>query len=233
MSQKTVFITGANKGLGLEIARQLGSQGFYVFLGVRDANKGKIAADVLRAEGIACETISINVADRTSIENASNLLKSKVEVLDVLINNAGINYHESTNILEASTEVIEQTIQTNAIGMIYVTQFCAPLMREGGRIINMSGSAGLTEKGISTLSPIYSMTKTMVNVITRQTVRAMRGKKIIVNACCPGWTRTSMGGEKGMKSVEEGADTPVWLATEAPPEVNGRFVSDRTVKTNW
>jgi NAD(P)-dependent dehydrogenase (short-subunit alcohol dehydrogenase family) len=233
MSQKTVFITGANKGLGLEIARQLGLQGFYVFLGVRDANKGKIAADALRTEGILCETISINVADRTSIENAAILFKSKVEVLDVLVNNAGINYHESTNILEVSVEVIEQTIQTNAIGMIYVTQLFAPLMREGGRIINMSGSAGLTEKGISTLSPIYSMTKTMVNVITRQTVRAMRSKKIIVNACCPGWTRTSMGGEKGAKSVEQGADTPVWLATEAPPEINGRFVSDRTVKNNW
>jgi NAD(P)-dependent dehydrogenase (short-subunit alcohol dehydrogenase family) len=233
MSQKTVFITGANKGLGFEIAKQLGKRGFYVFLGVRDANKGKAAVDMLRSEGITCESISINAADRTSILEAANLLKSKVERLDVLINNAGINYHESTNILESSVEVIEQTIQTNAIGLLYATQAFVPLLGEGSRIINMSGSAGLTEKGISTLSPIYSMTKTMVNVITRQTVRALRGKKIIVNACCPGWTRTDMGGPKGMKSLEEGADTPVWLATDSPAEVNGRFVSDRTVKTNW
>jgi NAD(P)-dependent dehydrogenase (short-subunit alcohol dehydrogenase family) len=233
MSQKTVFITGANKGLGLEIARQLGAQGYKIFIGVRDANKGKAAAETLRAEGIVCESISINVADRSSIQAAAETLKTKTEVLDVLINNAGINYHESTNILEASVEVIEQTIQTNAFGMLYVTQLFVPLMTEGGRIINMSGSAGLTEKGISTISPVYSMSKTLVNVITRQTVRALRGKKIVVNACCPGWTRTDMGGPKGMKSMEEGADTPVWLATEAPPELNGRFVSDRTVKNNW
>jgi NAD(P)-dependent dehydrogenase (short-subunit alcohol dehydrogenase family) len=233
MSQKTVFITGANKGLGLEIARQLGAQGYKIFIGVRDANKGKAAAEALRAEGVVCESISINVADRSSIQAAAETLKTKTAVLDVLINNAGINYHESTNILEASVEVIEQTIQTNAFGMLYVTQLFVPLMTEGGRIINMSGSAGLTEKGISTISPVYSMSKTLVNVITRQTVRALRGKKIIVNACCPGWTRTDMGGPKGMKSMEEGADTPVWLATEAPAELNGRFVTDRTVKNNW
>jgi NAD(P)-dependent dehydrogenase (short-subunit alcohol dehydrogenase family) len=233
MDTKTVFITGANRGLGFEMARALGKQGFYVLLGVRNMTNGYAAFDILRAEGISGAVIAIDVRDSNSITQAVIATQTHTSRLDVLINNAAINYHETTNILEATEAVIMDTVQTNALGVLFVTQAFLPLLGEGSRVINMSATAGLTEKGISTIAPIYSMTKSMVNVITRQLARGFRGRKIIVNACCPGWAQTDMGGAKAPKTTEAAIDTPVWLATDAPPDINGRFVSDRTVKNNW
>ena len=233
MNTKTVFITGANRGLGFELARALGAQGFHVFLGVRHAERGAAALQKLADAGIAATAVVIDVRDRQSIAEAVTAVQQHTDRLDVLINNAAINYHESTNILEATPENIADTLQTNAFGVLFVTQAFLPLLGEGSRVINLSATAGLTEKGISTIAPVYSLSKSMVNVITRQLARAFRTRKILVNACCPGWAKTDMGGEKAPQTPEEAIDTPLWLATEAPADIHGRFVRNRTVQNNW
>ncbi len=229
---KTFLITGANKGIGYEIARQLAKTGARVFVGARDAGRGDAAAGKLRAEfsGAEIEFLPLDVADPASIDRAVETLTSKLKTLDGLINNAGVLDDDTgASVLDADIALIRRTLDTNTFGPLYLTQKLAPLLEkaaDGGRVVNLSSGLGqLSDMGDS--HPAYSISKTALNAVTRQLASALQKKGVAVNSVCPGWVKTEMGGEGAPRTVEQGADTPVWLVTEAPVKLTGEFLRDR------
>ncbi len=225
---KTVFITGANRGIGRETARQLAAKGFEVFLGARDPQSGEQAADPMRKAGGRVTVLQIDVADTDSIQAAVAKLGTVADRLDVLINNAGIYPDEGLNIFTISREQLARTFQTNTFGPVVMTQAFLPLLRKSGdaRVINVSSGYGASD-GLSPDVPSYCLSKWALNGVTIMLATALRGDRIAVNSMCPGWVRTDMGGANATRSVEEGADTAVWLASEAPREISGKFLRDR------
>lgn len=224
-NKKSVLITGANRGIGYEIARQLGIAGFHVFVTARNKEKGERALKNLEKENIDCEFLLLDVADFHSIKKAYELISQKIKQLDVLINNAGIGIDKS-NILNADFETIHQTLNTNAIGALLVTQIFSPLLKSGSRVINVTSGLGSICNGMSGYSPVYSISKTTMNAITCQLSRVFEGK-VAVNSVCPGWVRTDMGGPGAHRSVEKGAETIVWLAADASFRLTGKNFRDK------
>ena len=229
---KTFLVTGANKGIGYEIARQLAKTGARVFLGARDTSRGQAAADKLRAEfpDAPVEFLTLDVSDPASIESAADALASKVETLDGLINNAGILDDErGTSVLDTAPDLVRRTLETNTFGPLHLTRKLAPLLAkaaDGGRVVNLSSGLGQLNDMEDTY-PAYSISKTALNAVTRQLASALGKKGVAVNCVCPGWVKTDMGGEGASRTVEQGADTPVWLVTEAPAKLTGQFLRDR------
>ncbi len=230
---KTVLITGANRGLGFETARQLGAKGYKVYLGARNEEKGKIAAEILLKLGYNVEFIKLDVTKTSDIRNLHDRLKKNSESIDILINNAGVFLESSgpTDISEASIfkvdpVIILKTIEANTMGPLKLIQSIVPLMMEKneGRVINVSSQMGaLSEMG--PFWPGYRMSKTALNALTQIVSAEVENTNISVNSICPGWVRTDMGGENAHRSVEEGVATAVWLATcEEPPK--GKFLRD-------
>ncbi len=222
---KTTLITGANKGIGFEVARELGQRGFKVFLTARDPEKGEKAAATLQKKGYNVTFLQMDVSDETSVAKAAKAFKEHADHLDVLVNNAGI-YLDKGNILILKMETLLTTLTTNAFGPFLVTQHFLPFLKKGSRIINMaSGMGSLSE--MEDYGPAYSISKTMVNAITRQFAAALKDQGIAVNSVCPGWVQTDMGGKEAPRPVEKGAETLVWLATEAPITLTGKFLRDK------
>ncbi|MEX1274756.1 MAG: SDR family NAD(P)-dependent oxidoreductase, partial [Bacteroidota bacterium] len=149
--------------------------------------------------------------------------------LDILVNNAGILLDESTSILDVGPDIVHRTITINTLGAFFVTQTFLPLLVKGSRIVNVSSGAGEIGEGMSTYAPVYSISKTAMNAMTCQFALALKRKGIAVNAVCPGWVRTEMGGKMAPRSVKNGAETPVWLATDAPIGETGKFWRDKKV----
>lgn len=226
---KTALVTGASKGIGLEIARQLGERGFEVWIGARNHQAGEQAAALLRKEHITARFVLMDVGDLDSIQKVFHLIKPEIEQLDVLVNNAGVSLDETTNIVDVSADAVYQTIHINALGALFVTQVFAPLLKKGSRVINVSSGAGEIGEGMGSYAPVYSISKTAMNAVTCQFAHAFRRKDITVNSVCPGWVRTDMGGKGAPRSVRKGAETPVWLATEAPINETGKFWRDKAV----
>ncbi|MCK8492957.1 SDR family oxidoreductase [Spirosoma sp. RP8] len=227
--QRTALITGANKGIGKEIARQLGQRGFAVFIGARDITKGREAAEELCQQGYEATFIQLDVTDPVSIKNAYGTFSQKAEHLDVLINNAGILEDHGEDILKLNPELLDRTLKSNVTGPIIVTQDFLPFLKKsptGGRIINVSSGAGALND-MSTYAPAYSISKTALNAVTRQFAGALRSENIAVNCVDPGWVRTDMGGSGASRPVEKGAETIVWLATEASQSETGKFWHDK------
>ena len=227
MATKTALITGANKGIGLEIALQLGARGFHVIASGRNEERVRGAIEQLQSRNVDAESLLMDVSALESIQEAFKKLSEKTESLDVLINNAGILLDEGTPLLEISEEDLLSTFRTNAFGAFFVVQTFLPLLRRGSRVINVSSSAGQVFDGVTTWAPVYSMSKTMLNVITMHLAGALRPRGIAVNAVCPGWVRTDMGGSGASRSLAKGAETAVWLATEADIKLTGKFLKDR------
>lgn len=226
-NQKTVLITGANRGIGYEVCKELGELGFHVFLTARNNERGNEAVKKLREININVDYIQMDVADEESIKNASIEFKKFSKRLDVLINNAGI-LADTGDITKIPTEELRKTINANSIGPFIVIKEFLPFMNEGSRIINVSSSAGaLNDMG--TYAPAYSISKTTLNAITKQFAAALKKRKISVNSVCPGWVRTDMGGIFATRSVKKGAESIVWLATDAPPDKTGLFLRDKKV----
>ena len=224
---KTALITGANKGIGHEVARQLAAKGFHVFVGARNAKAGRKAAEEIAKKCGKATFLEIDVADNDSVTKAVREFSNREDHLDVLVNNAGIIVDGDNAILEVSDDQFRNTLETNTLGALRVTRAFASLLRKSKapRVINVSSSGGQLTGGADGWAPAYCISKTALNGVTVQLAAAL--PKFTINSVCPGWVRTEMGGENASRSVEEGADTIVWLATEVPQDLTGKFLRDR------
>jgi NAD(P)-dependent dehydrogenase (short-subunit alcohol dehydrogenase family) len=227
-NQKIALVTGANKGIGFEIARELARMSWRVFLGARNENAGRAAAEKLGSAG-EVTFLEMDVSDAESIRRAAEDLSRQEKHLDVLVNNAGILLDDEKDALAITPDVFEQTMRTNALGPWLVAQAFVPLLKKSRapRIVNVSSGSGQLEDGADGWAPGYSVSKTALNGVTVQLAAVL--PKFAVNSVCPGWVRTEMGGENATRSLAEGAATIVWLATDAPQDLTGKFVKDRKV----
>ena len=225
-SEKIALVTGANKGIGFEVARQLMEKRFRVFVGARNEKTGRAAAQKI---GETATFLKIDVANPASVRAAAKELAGVVDHLDVLVNNAGIIVDRDDAILKATPEQFETTMQTNALGPLLVAQAFQSMLTKSSapRIVNVSSSGGQLQDGADGWSPVYCISKTALNGVTSQLAAAL--PKFAVNSVCPGWVRTDMGGANATRSVEEGANGIVWLAAEAPQNLTGKFLQDRKV----
>jgi len=225
--QRTALVTGANRGIGLEVCRQLAARGLRVILTARDRARADAAAASLRDAG---EVIAapLDVTDPRSVSTLAIDLSDRRLHVDVLVNNAAVLVGESTGVLETTIDDLRATFQTNLFGVILVSQAFVPGMiaRRYGRVVNVSSQAGQL-LSMGTYAPAYSMSKASLNAFTRQLAAATQGRNVLVNSADPGWVRTAMGGPSAPRSVEQGADTPVWLATLSAKGPTGGFFSDR------
>lgn len=227
--QRTALITGGNKGIGKEIARQLAQRGFAVFIGARDRVKGREASEELCREGYESTFIDLDVTDPVSIKQACGTFSQKADHLDVLVNNAAILEDHGEDIIKLNTEMLDRTLKSNVVGPILIIQDFLPYLQKsptGGRIINVSSGAGALTS-MNTYAPAYSISKTALNAVTKQFAGALKNKQIAVNCVDPGWVRTDMGGPNASRPVEKGAETIVWLATDAPQSETGKFWHDK------
>jgi NAD(P)-dependent dehydrogenase (short-subunit alcohol dehydrogenase family) len=224
---KTVLITGANRGIGLQTAKDLASRGFHVLLGVRDKSAAEDVLRSIQATAPLPELVTIDVSNSASIKQAAEQLTCHVERLDVLVNNAGIYADKERTILDVSRDLLARTFETNTFGPIEVVQAMLPMLRksDAARVINVSSSYGQLG-GLSPDVSSYCLSKLALNGATLMLAEKLRNENIAVNSTCPGWVRTDMGGANATRSVEEGAAGIVWLATEAPHEFTGMFFHD-------
>jgi NAD(P)-dependent dehydrogenase (short-subunit alcohol dehydrogenase family) len=223
---KTAFITGANKGIGLESARQLGSLGYHILLGSRDRVRGEEAAEALREEGASVEVVVIDMSSPASIASAVETIAASHDSLDVLVNNAGVWLDGSDMVASTagsiSQEALRDTYQVNLFGVVDLTQRLLPLLKAApaARIVNLSSilaSLGLHADPKSDIASTkvfaYNSSKTALNAFTIHLAYELRDTKIKVNSAHPGWVQTDMGGPHAPMGLIEGAETTVYLAT--------------------
>ena len=229
---KTILITGSNRGIGFEIARQLGKRNFHIIISGRDEAKLQHAQKDLAKENIEADVLLMDVSNPDSITRAAKEFGKAHKELHVLINNAGIGIKGDTSLLRNSEDILNQTLQTNSYGPLRVTKAFISFIPSGGRIINISSGGGSMSDETGGWWPAYCVSKTLLNSITRQLAYELEPKNISVNAICPGWVRTDMGGLSATRSVHKGAETPVWLAYDAPQKLTGKFFRDKK-ETPW
>jgi len=220
------LVTGANRGIGLELVAQLAREGFTAILGSRDLDKGEAAAAGLREDGLRVEARSIDVVDSASVGELGESLARDFGRLDVLVNNAAIHYDTWQSGVDADLEVVREALETNVIGAWRTAQACLPLLRRSahGRLVNVSSGAGsLTGMGAGT--PAYSVSKAALNAMTLILAAELRNDGVRVNAVCPGWVATDMGGTGG-RSVEDGAASVMWAVLIADDGPTGGFFRD-------
>jgi NAD(P)-dependent dehydrogenase (short-subunit alcohol dehydrogenase family) len=232
--RRVAVVTGANKGIGLEIARQLAREGITVFLGARDEARGRAAAEKLRAEGLDARPLRLDVTDDRSVAAAASRVEKDAGRLDILVNNAAIAIDDGPP-SRISDELLRRTYETNVFGVVRVTQAFLPLLRrsDAGRIVNLSsglGSLALNSDPSWTFASVkylaYNTSKTAVNAITVQFAHELRDTPIKVNAADPGYVATDMNQHQGVRSVEQGAATPVRLATLPADGPTGGYFND-------
>lgn len=216
------LVTGANRGIGFEVVRQLASLGMTVILGARDLEKGIAAAEQLTSEGLKVLPHQLDVSSQASIDQ----LAAQVEELDILVNNAGILYDTWQKPSTADLDVVREAFETNTFGAWRMCKTFIPIIHrsEHGRIVNVSSEAG-SLASMSGGTPAYSTSKVALNALTRMLAAELRGTKILVNSVCPGWVATEMGGEGG-RPVEQGAASVVWAATLPDDGPTGGFFRD-------
>ena len=219
-------VTGANRGIGLELVRQLAQRGFTTVLGSRDPDKGRAAAVGLAADGIQVEPRRLAVDDDDSVRELAAELEAEHGRLDVLVNNAAILYDTWQRGVDADLDVVRKALETNLLGAWRTTQACLPLLRRSshGRIVNVSsGSGSLSGMGAGT--PAYSVSKAALNALTRILAAELRSDGILVNSVCPGWVATDMGGPGG-RPVEQGAASVMWAVLLPDDGPSGGFFRD-------
>ena len=230
---RIALVTGANKGIGLEIARQLAQAGVTVIIGARDPGRGRAAVDTLAAEGLAAHAVRIDLTDHASIAAASETIRARHGRLDILVNNAGIVDAADGPPSTASVEAARRIMETNFIGTLAVTQAMLPLLRlaPAARIVNLSSALGSLAVNGDPASPYYAArligynaSKAALNMLTVQLAEELRGTPIAVNSVSPGYVRTDLTGQSGFMSPAEGAALPVAYALLGAAAVSGRFV---------
>ncbi len=226
--KRIAVVTGANKGIGFEVARDLARKGFHVFLGARDEKAGRAAEEKLRKDG-QVTFLKIDISEPESIRRAAEEFSRRSDRLDALVNNAGILLDDDKDILTITPDIFETTLRTNTLGALLVSQAFVPFLKKSDapRIVNVSSTGGQLADGADGWAPAYCISKTALNGVTSQLAAAL--PKFAVNSVCPGWVRTDMGGSNATRSVAEGASGIVWLAADAPQTETGKFWRDRKV----
>ena len=240
-TNRIALVTGANKGIGLEIARQLAQAGVFVIVGARDFGRAKTAVDDLSSQGLQAQPILLDLNDHASIAAASETIRAEHGRLDILVNNAGIVDAADGPPTASSPGAARRIMDTNFVGTLAVTQAMLPLLRRSpaGRIVNLSSSLGsLTLNGDPT-SPYYSQrfigynaSKAALNMLTIQLAEELRDTPIVVNSVSPGFVKTDLTGYNGFMTAEEGAKLPVEYALLGKDAVSGRFV-EASGETAW
>jgi len=228
MNRQIALVTGANRGIGFETCRQLALRNAQVILTSRDAAKGQAAVDKLAAEGLDLAYHQLDVTDRDGISRLREFVETTYGRLDILVNNAAIYIDDRHSLLALDYDVLQSTMETNAYGPLLLTQAFVPLMRRYnyGRIVNVSSGIGeLSDLGSSW--PAYRLSKIFLNIQTRIIAGELEGSNILVNAMCPGWVRTEMGGPGATRDIEQGADTVVWLSLLPDDGPQGSYFRDR------
>ena len=238
MSGQTIaLVTGANKGIGYEIAAGLGALGWSVGVGARDEQRREAAVQKLRADGADAFGVPLDVTDDASVAAAARLVEERAGRLDVLVNNAGITGGMPQTPTTVDPATVRAAVETNVIGVIRVTNAMLPLLRRSAspRIVNMSSSVGSltlqtapgTEMG--PISVAYAASKTFLNAVTVQYVKELRDTSILINAACPGFTATDLNGFRGVRTPEQGAAIAIRLATLPDDGPTGAFFDDAGV----
>ena len=225
-SARIALMTGANRGIGFEVCRQLAERRFIVLLTARDQAKARTAAKKLAKIGTV-ESLVLDVADASSIKKATAEVASRYGYIDVLVSNAGINYDTWETVENDISGTVIETITTNLLGPWRMCHALLPLLRksQAGRIVNVSSESGsLAEMGAG--PPAYQVTKAALNALTRTLAGELRNARILVNAVCPGWVATDMGGAGAPRSVTEGAAGIVWASTLPDNGPTGGFFRD-------
>lgn len=220
------LVTGANRGIGLEVVRQLAEKQITVFLGSRDLKTGQKAAEKLIPEELKVISCQLDVTHIESINRLVKQIEQRFSKLDILVNNAGILYDTWQQAIDADLDVVQQAWNTNTLGAWRMVQAFLPLMKNSntGRIVNVSSGAGtLTSMGSGT--PAYSVSKVALNALTRMLAAELKETGILINSVCPGWVATDMGGNGG-RPIEDGAKGIVWAATLTDPKITGGFFRD-------
>ncbi|MGY1715510.1 SDR family oxidoreductase [Geodermatophilus nigrescens] len=233
---RTALVTGANKGIGYEIAAGLGALGHRVGVGARDDARREEAVARLRAAGVDAVGVPLDVTDDASVAAAAELLADRFGRLDALVNNAGITGGMDQRPTTVDLDVVRTVVETNVLGVIRVTNAMLPLLRRSPspRIVNVSSGVGsLTRQsgpdGELTTGPVavaYSPSKTFLNAVTVQYVRELAGTGILVNLACPGYVATDLNGFRGVRTPQQGAATPIRLATLPDGGPTGGFFED-------
>ncbi|HET7547170.1 MAG TPA: SDR family oxidoreductase [Usitatibacter sp.] len=228
-ANRIAIVTGANRGLGLEIARQLMKADVFVVAGCRDKAKCEAALEALRSVGTNADAMPVDVTDTRAVKRFVDQVEKQHGSPSILVNNAGI-YPESTTarVVDTPTSVWRETFETNLFGAVRMCRDVVPLMRKlrFGRIVNISSGLGQIHQ-MGEGSPAYRVSKASLNALTRTLAAEVAGSGILVNSMSPGWVRTDMGGEDAPRSVEEGADTAVWLCLLPSNGPTGQFFRDR------
>jgi NAD(P)-dependent dehydrogenase (short-subunit alcohol dehydrogenase family) len=226
MEKKIVLVTGSNKGIGFEVVRQLAKLGHQVILTARDEGRGTEALKKLKGESLDVHFLALDITDEESIRHVADKIKAQFGKLDVLINNAAISLRGDHSLLENDSAISTQIINTNALAQLAVTRAFHAFIPNGGRIIMVSSGGGSMSDPVGGWSPAYCVSKSFLGAITRHLAYELSSRKISVNALDPGWVKTDMGGRSAPGTVEQGADTIVWLATHE--KINsGKFYRNR------
>ena len=227
MNKKNILVTGANRGIGFEVVRQLAKLGHTVVLASRYEESGNAALLKLKKENLDAHRMPLDVTVEEDIIRAAKQIRSRLSSLDVLINNAAVLLKDDRSLSRGSVEVFDQTIKTNVFGPLNVVKHFLNLIPPGGRIIMTSSGGGSMTDPIGGWAPAYCVSKSALNAATRHLAHELSGKAISVYAFCPGWVRTEMGGRSATRSVERGAETAVWLATTPQDIPTGTFFRDK------
>jgi NAD(P)-dependent dehydrogenase (short-subunit alcohol dehydrogenase family) len=222
---RTALITGANRGIGRAVAQSLAANGHRVILGCRSLKEGEATATELSAKGAQARALDLDVAAPASIDSAlADLAREEIEV-DVLVNNAGV-YHRGDS-FGVAMGAVRESMEVHLFGPLALCRALMPgMVRRGyGRVVNVSSGYGAFSDGLMG-DAAYALSKAALNALTLKLASEVRGD-VKINAACPGWVRTRMGGRGADRSVEEGADTIVWLATLPVSGRSGGFFRDR------
>jgi NAD(P)-dependent dehydrogenase (short-subunit alcohol dehydrogenase family) len=224
-----IVVTGGNRGIGFEVCRQLAGRGARVVLTSRQPEAGEEAVKRLAAQKLSAQFHRLNVTDLESAAALREHLDRAFGRLDVLINNAGIFSKDDAPGLQVSLATVRATLETNALAPLHLSQTMAPLLKRSSaaRIVNVSSGLGALSD-MEGGHAAYRISKTALNAVTAILAAELRGA-VAVNAVCPGWVKTDMGGANAERDVSQGAAGIVWLALDAPHDLSGKFVRDRKV----
>jgi NAD(P)-dependent dehydrogenase (short-subunit alcohol dehydrogenase family) len=223
---RTALVTGGNRGIGFEVCRQLAAAGLAVVLGSRDRARGDDAAERLRAEGLDVRVEGLDAGKARSVADCADRLAAAGVAVDVLVNNAAV--YPTRGVLDLDDATLEETLAVNLLGPWRTCRAFVPAMvaRGYGRVVNVSSGDGSVADGVPGPGA-YAISKAALNALTRKVAAAAAREDVKVNAVCPGWVRTDMGGPAASRSLAEGADTIVWLATLPANGPTGGFFRDR------